>query len=210
MIDSVRRNHKIANTLDMYSIIKRSFYQQNTETVARTLIGKQIVRYIGKKILAGIIVETEAYCSGDPACHAYKGPTKSNSALFGPVGHAYVYFIYGNHYCLNVVARSEQMDAGGVLIRAIEPTLGIEEMIQARHGITGYQISNGPGKLTQALGITKHQNHIDLTIHGELFITEGRSVKPAEILTTTRIGISAAKEQPLRFYIANNRWVSRH
>ena len=193
----------------MFTIIKRSFYEQDTDIVARALLGKQIVHIVHKQIRAGIIVETEAYCSDDPACHAYKGLTQSNSALFGPVGHAYVYFIYGNHYCVNVVARNKNQPAGGVLIRAIEPTFGIEEMKQARHGITGHQISNGPGKLTQALGITKKQNHVDLTVKGELFIAEGCTVKPSEILSSTRIGISAAKERPLRFYVSNNPWASR-
>ena len=193
----------------MFTLIKRSFYERDTDLVARALLGKQIVHIMGKQIRAGIIVETEAYCSDDPACHAYKGLTKSNSALFGPVGHAYVYFIYGNHYCVNVVARNKNKPAGGVLIRAIEPTYGIEEMILTRHGITGHQISNGPGKLTKALGITKKQNHVDLTIKGELFIAEGHSVKPSEIVAATRIGISAAKELPLRFYVADNKWISR-
>ena len=193
----------------MFTLIKRSFYERDTDLVARALLGKQIVHIMGKQIRAGIIVETEAYCSDDPACHAYKGLTKSNSALFGPVGHAYVYFIYGNHYCVNMVARNKQTPAGGVLIRAIEPASGIEDMIHARHSIIGHQISNGPGKLTQALGITKKQNHVDLTIKGELFIAQGRTVKLSEIVASTRIGISAATELPLRFYIANNRWVSR-
>ncbi len=192
----------------MESLIKRSFYARNTETVARDLLGKQIVHVTSQSIRAGIIVETEAYYETEPACHAYKGFTKSNSALFGPVGHAYVYFIYGNHYCLNVVSRSKDVHAGGVLIRALEPTIGIEAMIKARHGITGHQISNGPGKLTQAMGITKKYTHIDLTHQGELFITEGRPVKPSDIVRGPRIGISQAKDLPLRFFVASNPWIS--
>lgn len=193
----------------MFNILNRSFFERKTEEVAKALLGKQIVHIVHGHPRAGIIVETEAYFYGDPASHCFKGMTKSNSALFGPVGHAYVYFIYGNHYCLNIVAHSKEVPAGGILIRALEPTLGRDEMIEARHGITGYQISNGPGKLAQALGITKTHNHKDLTIQDSLFITEGRSINPSEIITTGRIGISQAKDKPLRFYIANNPWVSQ-
>jgi DNA-3-methyladenine glycosylase len=192
----------------MFNIRHRSFFQRETTIVAKALLGKQIVHIVHDSPRAGIIVETEAYFSGDPASHCFKGITKSNCALFGPVGHAYVYFIYGNHYCFNIVAHSEQVPAGGVLIRATEPTFGIKEMIKTRHGITGYQISNGPGKLTQALGITKAQNHKDLTIQNSLFITEGKFINPAKIITTERIGISKAQNKPLRFYIAHNPWVS--
>ena len=119
----------------MYTVLERSFYTQKTETVAKALLGKQIVHITEGPTRAGIIVETEAYFSGDPASHCFNGPTARNKALFGPVGHAYVYFIYGNHYCLYVVAHDEETLAGGVLIRALEPTQGIEKMITARNGI---------------------------------------------------------------------------
>jgi len=192
----------------MFKHLAQSFYTQDTLTAARQLLGKQIVHQTFGDIRAGIIVETEAYLANDPSCHAYKGITQRNSALFGPVGHAYVYFIYGNHYCFNVVAYNKTAIAGGVLIRAIQPTQGIEHMVQARKGISGYQISNGPGKLTQALGITRVHNNIDLTTSKELFIADGIYIDPLDIINSPRIGISQARDLPWRFYISDNKWVS--
>ena len=117
-------------------------------------------------------VETEAYSIYDEACHAYKGMTIANQALFGPVGHAYVYFIYGMHYALNVVSRSEDIKAGGVLIRALEPLEGTGHMTLLRKNNDNNNVTNGPGKLTQALSITKKLNHHNVMQKGELYLID--------------------------------------
>ncbi|MGB8467628.1 MAG: DNA-3-methyladenine glycosylase [Candidatus Babeliales bacterium] len=183
-------------------ILPRSFYARSTVTVAQELLGKKLVRSINGKTVAGIITETEAYCASEPACHAYRGQTKRNGALFGPVGHSYVYFIYGNHHCLNIVSRDVTQCAGGVLIRALMPIEGIETMQQLRHGVSIDQLSNGPGKIGQALHITLQDNHIDVTKKGALYITEGITVLPNQIHATKRIGISKAQERLWRFVIS--------
>lgn len=205
----MRMNHTKTPVVASNVELNRSFYERDTHIVARELLGKELVHYKAGNIRAGIIVETEAYDSHDPACHAYRGKTKRNYPLFGPVGHAYIYFIYGNHYCLNVVARNNHVKAGGVLIRAIEPTQGVTFIEQARHPVHGYHLSNGPGKLTQALGITKLHNTIDFVTSDELYITEGQSIESSEIITSARIGLSIAQDAPLRFFINNNPWVSK-
>ena len=184
-----------------------TFYAQPTELVAQQLLGKKLVLKTKQGMLSGIIVETEAYTKNDPASHAYRGKTARTSALFGPVGHAYIYFIYGNHYCLNVVAHTPEQIAGGILIRAIEPIDGIEVMRKKRK-TSDKNLTNGPGKLCQAFGITK-------TLYGksfsspDFFLTEGYSVDPEDIVATKRIGISAAQDKLWRFYIKNNQFVSR-
>src|SRR5918911_1113572 len=144
------------------------FYQRPTEVVARDLIGKKLVRIIRdtrKQFrLAGIIVETEAYGGNDdPASHAYMRTTARNKVMFGNVGRAYVYFTYGNHFCLNVSARRSKVGAGAVLIRGIEPVEGIELMRQFRPVDDIFSLTSGPGKLTQALKITLALNGTDLT-----------------------------------------------
>lgn len=189
--------------------LPRSFYQHTTEYVARLLLGKYLVYQHGNQLFTGIIVETEAYGHIDPACHAYKGHTQRTTALFGPVGHAYIYQSYGIHWCLNVVARDEKSLAGGVLIRALEPIEGIEAMKHNRNMQVVKQLTNGPGKLTQALGITKKLYGVDMTKKGELYITEGQSVLPDQIVATTRIGISVATDVLWRFHIKDNPFVSR-
>lgn len=193
----------------MSKILKRSFYQRNTIQIAQELLGKLLVRQIGKNTLAGIIVETEAYIRSDPACHAFRGKTESNQALFGPVGHTYIYFIYGNHFCVNVVAHSKEQCAGGVLIRALEPVQGIELMQQHRKANTLKNLTNGPGKLAQALQITKELYGQDLTKQGPLYLSEGISISEKKICYTPRIGISKAQENLWRFYICDNDFVSR-
>src|SRR5581483_6912985 len=140
-------------------LVPRSFYQRYTVDVARDLLGKVLISRVGGFMVGGIITETEAYCFDDAACHAFRGKTERNKALFGPVGHSYVYFIYGNHFCCNVVARLPDSPAGGVLIRALQPLYGIEVMQQRRHLKAITLLANGPGKLTQALGITRALEH---------------------------------------------------
>lgn len=189
-------------------ILPRSFYERDTAEVAQDLLGKVIVRTFGTIRVTGIIVETEAYYADDPACHAYRGKTKANEALFGKPGHAYIYFIYGNHFCLNFVAY--QKCAGGVLIRALEPVEGSEIMQKNRkHDIISTNLTNGPGKLAQALAITKELYGIDVTTQGPLYVTQGVNVPHSAICSTTRIGISKAQEKKWRFYVCSNPFVSR-
>ncbi len=190
-------------------LLERSFYQRETVEVAHDLLGKIVVRQYYHHLLAGRIVETEAYTIDDEASHSHRGQTHANRAMFGPVGHAYIYFIYGNHYCLNAVARNQNHEAGGVLIRALEPINGIEFMKQFR-GITDiHNLTNGPGKLAQALHITKALYGIDLTQKGELYIVDGQTIPEKDICAAPRIGISKATDVLWRFYICDNPFVSR-
>ena len=180
-----------------------SFYQRPTEVVAKDLLGKKLVRMIrnnNKQFrLAGIIVETEAYGhSDDLASHAYVGPTGRNKIMFGNVGRAYVYFTYGNHFCLNVSARRSRVEAGAVLIRGIEPVEGVELMRQFRPVDNIFSLTSGPGKLTQALDITSSLNGTDMTnSESEIYIEFGK--RPKGIVTTPRIGITRAVDKEWRF-----------
>lgn len=185
----------------MNHTINPEFFQRSTVLVARELLGKRLVRKIGALRLSGIIVETEAYQADDPACHAYRGKTPRNQMLFGPVGHSYVYFIYGNHFCLNIVAREPSMISGGILIRALVPEEGIAEMRIARNIDDLQQLTNGPGKLTQALQISRSEEGINITQPGSLYIEHGVIIAPENILATPRIGITTAQDKLWRFVI---------
>jgi len=190
-----------------------SFYQRPTEVVAKDLVGKKLVRTIrnNKKHfrLAGIIVETEAYgYSDDLASHAYVGPTDRNKVMFGNVGRAYVYFTYGNHFCLNVSARRSKAEAGAVLIRGIEPVEGVELMRQFRPIDDIFSLTSGPGKLTQALNITSSLNGTDMTNpESEIYIELGK--RPKGIVTTSRIGITRAMDKEWRFVDPSSPFISR-
>jgi DNA-3-methyladenine glycosylase len=175
--------------------LPRSFYARPTVEVARDLLGK-VIRH---GPASARIVETEAYLgTGDAAAHSARGPTPRTRVIFGPPGHAYVYLIYGMHYCLNIVAESEGV-AGCVLIRAVEPV----------HAMTGVALpSNGPGKLTRALGITLNHYGADLT-RGPITLHQPTDQKSFEIGISPRIGITQAAELPLRFFIRGNDFVSR-
>lgn len=189
----------------------QDFYLQDTRTVAKALLGQEVVRRLPTgDTLAGIIVETEAYLTDDPACHAYRGQTPRNAAMFGPPGHAYVYFTYGLHMMFNLVCAPEGI-AEAVLLRALEPAEGIELMRQNRGGMADTrQLTNGPGKLAQALALTRlNHNEANLTDpEGELFILP-RSAPPFETVETTRIGITRGVELPWRYYIRGNPYVSK-
>ena len=192
-------------------ILKQVFYRRDTATVAQELLGKIIVRVIDKKtILKGRIVETEAYMGiHDEASHAYGGKRIRNAPLFGPVGHAYVYFTYGMHFCLNFVSRAKGIPAGGVLIRAVEPLEGIEYMHHKRHMHILKMLTNGPGKLTQAFSIDRSFNGIDVTKKGPLFVVDAPDVPEHDIFASGRIGVSKAANELLRFHIIGNIYVSR-
>jgi DNA-3-methyladenine glycosylase len=191
-------------------IIERKFYSRNTIDVAKDLLGKILVRIIDGKVISGAIVESEAYRStDDPASHSHRGKTERNSVMFGEVGHAYVYFTYGNHYCLNIVAKEDTSPAGAVLIRAIEPMEGVSFMRRYRKTSDPYNLTSGPGKLTQALKVTKRQNGVDVTKKEELYVVNGKHIDESEIVATSRIGIRVALDKPWRFLIADNAFVSK-
>jgi DNA-3-methyladenine glycosylase len=186
------------------SVLTRSFYERSTVEVARDLLGKLLVH----EETAGMIVATEAYLGGeDLAAHSARGITPRTRVIFGPPGHAYVYFIYGMYECLNLVAEPEGKP-GCVLIRALEPVRGIEYMQQRRpraHGIRG--LTSGPGKLTTAMGITRALNGVDVT-RGKLVVRDWRS--GFDVGVTRRVGIRQCVDLPLRFLIRGNPFVSAH
>lgn len=192
------------------NLLSRSFFARDTDLVARELLGKIIVREVDGHILKARIVETEAYMGiADQASHAYGGMRVRNAPLYGPVGHAYVYFTYGMYYCVNFVARDLSHPAGGVLIRAVEPLDGIEFMEKRRHKHTTHGLTNGPGKLTQALAITKELNTHDVTKKGALYVIDAPEITKKDIVVSKRVGISKAVDEPLRFFIKDNKWVSK-
>ena len=187
------------------SVLKREFYARPAVEVARDCLGKILVH--GKT--AGRIVETEAYLGvDDRAAHAWRGVTDRTRVLFGPPGHVYVYFIYGMYECLNFTAE-EEGKAGSVLIRAVEPLVGIDAMRRRRPAAKRVEdLGSGPGKLTLALGITRKQNGVDIT-RGPLHVRRLDEKQAFEIEVTPRIGITHCADWPLRFLIAGNRFVSR-
>lgn len=192
--------------------LKRDFYERDTLTVARELLGKRLVRVVEGKRLSGLIVEVEAYIGEeDQASHASCGPTPRNEVMYGLPGYAYVYFIYGMHHCFNVVTEEKGFPAA-VLVRALKPTEGLDLMRRNRPGCPNGELTNGPAKLCQALAIDGALNGADLCTGEELFVEEGRAVADEEIATTTRIGIrgdEGARSVPWRFYIRENEFVSQ-
>jgi len=182
------------------NILPREFYLENTVSVAKNLLGKKIVRKIGRVEMIGIITETEAYRhKDDPASHAFRNITERNKIMFGEVGMAYVYFTYGMHYCFNVVARHPKSKAGAVLIRAIEPEKEIKTMQKNRKIENLKNLTNGPAKLCQALEITKNHYGVDLTTDLKLFIIDGD--RPKKIVSSPRIGIKEATDKLWNFKI---------
>jgi DNA-3-methyladenine glycosylase len=184
-------------------ILKYGFFLRSPEIVARDLLGKVLVHRRKGERLSGRIVEVEAYLGlDDPASHAFRGRTSANAVLFGPPGRAYVYFIYGMHYCVNISCLPDG-EPGGVLIRALVPLEGIKTMARLRglpENAKPQQLTGGPGKLCEALGITRAEhNGIDVTKATSSLQVEDDGVHPGKIRTTPRIGLSKAKERPLRF-----------
>jgi DNA-3-methyladenine glycosylase len=191
----------------MNSILPADFYATDTVSLAQKLIGVRLVHETRGRRVSGTIVETEAYLRDDPACHASRGKTKRNAPMFGPAGHAYVYFIYGTYYCFNVVSEKEGVGEA-VLIRALEPLEGIAQMQRSRGTRDLHALCSGPGKLVMALGITPKLSGCSL-LRPPLYLARGDSIQPSEIVCTPRIGISTAQELPLRFYLKGSRFASR-
>jgi|SRR5579872_2023463 DNA-3-methyladenine glycosylase len=194
--------------------VDRAFYERSPQRVARELLGKVLVRKTGRRLLTGRVVEVEAYLGeADPAAHSAAGRTERNAVLFGPPGYAYIYFIYGNHYCLNVSCEPEG-HAGGVLFRALEPLSGIEEMAKARGVTIGgekdlIKLTSGPGRLCEAFCITRaRDNGRDLTSPGESLWIGDDGYEARSVVVTARIGITKAASHPLRYLLAGNRFVS--
>lgn len=182
----------------------KTYFDQPTVEVAKRLLGQLLVHRSPEGLTSGIIVETEAYLGlNDPASHAYRGQTPRNSPMFGPGGHAYVYFTYGMHYCFNVVT---DYPGEAVLIRALEPVEGISLMKARRELDDLNRLCKGPACVVKAMGITKEYNGISLA--GEPLTIESTDVMPP-ISISKRIGISKAIDEPLRFYISGNPFVSK-
>jgi DNA-3-methyladenine glycosylase len=199
-------------------LLRRAFFNRDPRIVARELLGKLIVRREGRKQLAGRIVEVEAYLGvGDLAAHAAAGNTARNSVLWGPPGHAYVYFIYGVHYCLNISCLPDG-EAGCILVRALEPVSGIAEMAKAR-GLADLdlesardlrKLASGPGKLCEALGITRpRDNGKDMLASKSDLQVASDGFRVADVAVTQRIGITKSMDMPLRYVIAGNAFLSR-
>jgi len=207
-------------SLGRVTLLKTAFYNRDPRRVARSLLGKLVVRKTPQVTLAGRIVETEAYLgTGDAAAHSASGKTARNAVLFGPPGFAYVYFIYGNHYCLNVSCLPDGV-AGGVLFRALEPLTGIKEMAAARElEITGpddlkntnwlRKISSGPGRLCEALDVTRERDNGKnlMSARSDLqIVDDGYRVR--RVLVGPRIGITKSAAEQLRYVIAGNPFLS--
>lgn len=183
-----------------YGAVKPDFYARHPTVVGRELIGARIwVDGVG-----GVIVETEAYHHEDPASHSFSGPTPRNAAMFGPVGHAYVYRSYGIHWCLNVVCGEDLGNA--VLIRAIEPTDGLELMRERRGPVADTLLASGPGRLCQAMAVTKA--HDGLPLDRPPFALAARTTEP-ETLVGPRIGLTKGVETPWRFGLKGSRHLSK-
>ncbi len=214
-------------------LLQRAFFEAQPERVARRLLGKVLARRSRAGWLAGRIVEVEAYLgpheqTADPAAHSFRGPTPRNQVLFGPAGHAYVYFIYGMYFCMNVSCERKG-HGGGVLIRALEPVVGIKQMARNR-GLDDFpsfsqqtrkgpptdaecdklkELTSGPGRLCQALGITRSaDNGLDLLDPKSPLQMRDDGTRAGRVVVTRRIGIRHAAELPLRFVLAGNGCVS--
>ncbi len=181
--------------------LPRRFFEQPTTAVARQLLGCRLVRQYGGQQLSGLIVETEAYCGpADPASHARSGAASRSAPMFGAAGHAYVYFTYGLHYCLNVVTEPAGVP-GAVLLRAIEPEVGLAQMQQNRGMVPVGRVANGPAKLCQAISVDRQLNQHDLTQASRLWIEPGEQIADHMVKQTARIGIRRGREFPWRWRV---------
>jgi DNA-3-methyladenine glycosylase len=189
--------------------LPQSFYLRPTLTVAKELLGAFIVRNLNRKRLVGRIVEVEAYRGTvDPASHAYRGRTPRNEVMFWDGGHLYVYFIYGMHFCANVVTQRAGI-AEAVLIRGVEPVQGIDIMRRHRgNGVSDENLTNGPAKFCEAFGIKRKQNGVSL-LGDEIYLRRANKADSYTLGVSTRVGIRAGTEKKWRFYVKGNAWVSK-
>ena len=185
--------------------LPRSFFARQAPEVAPDLVGKLLVH--AQDGLVARIVETEAYTDDDPACHAYRGMTARNAPLFGPPGHAYVYFSYGMHWCMNT-ATGPDGRGQGCLLRAAEPVEGLDLMRERRGGIRDRDLLRGPGRLGQAFGLGRADSGTDLCGRGPLYVADD-GVKPA-VIAGPRVGVALAADLPWRFWAAESPFVSAY
>ena len=186
----------------------KNLFELDTLSVAKKLLGYTLLLESTEGITAGIIVETEAYLQDDPACHAYRRKSVRNAPMFGEAGTIYVYQIYGMHFCVNI--STNKKDVGeAVLIRALEPTMGLEMMQKRRKTDVTKNLCSGPGKLVQALGIHKGMNEWHIMDSDLKIVAPVYQIPDNEIVTTTRIGITQGADLPYRFYLKDNKFVSK-
>jgi DNA-3-methyladenine glycosylase len=207
-MQSVGDLHSIGETTAWHDVLAPSFYHRDPVTVARELLGKLLVRHLEGDLMTGRVVETEAYLAADDSAnHAFRGRTGRNAVMFGPSGHAYVYAIHRYH-CLNVVTEGEGVPSA-VLIRAVEPLLGIDCMQRQRP--TGHltTLTSGPGRLCQAFAIDRTLNGWDVTQAQRLWFVAPTCNASTAITVTARIGVTSARQLPLRFCLGGSPFVSR-
>jgi DNA-3-methyladenine glycosylase len=188
--------------------LPRAFFARPSTEVAPELLGRILVRVLpdGTRLLARL-VEVEAYGPDDPASHAYRGPTPRNLVMFGPPGRLYVYFTYGMHFCSNVVTGTDGVGSA-VLLRAAEPLDGLDAMAERRGVEAPRLLCSGPGRLTQALGIARPENGVDLVREGALHLRSGEPVARGRIARSTRVGVNVGAERRWRFYERESAFVS--
>ncbi len=189
-------------------MLGEDFFRKDSRELAKDLLGVILVHKTKDGTTSGVIVETESYHEDDEASHTFGGKTRRNRAMFGPGGHAYVYFTYGMHYCFNVVA-GEAGVGEGVLIRALKPINGIDLMKKRRNKNNLKELCNGPAKLTQAMAITKANYGMSLFEGGDLYLKPPDEKHTFSIETGLRIGIGKAQEKPWRFWISDSKYTSR-
>lgn len=187
-------------------MLPQAFFQKDALELAPSLLGCTLMHETDTGVTSGLIVETEAYSQEDAASHSYRGETERTKAMFGPGGHAYIYFTYGMHYCFNIVS-GPKGHGQGVLIRALEPLHGIDIMKQRRSKEELRELCNGPAKLVQAMGISMEHYGAPL-FEGNLRIEKGPK-RDREIISGPRIGISREKEKPWRFWIKDSSFISK-
>jgi DNA-3-methyladenine glycosylase len=196
-----------------FTALPRSFYEPSASAVAPLLLGHWLIHHTREGPVGGVIVETEAYLADDPASHAYRGETARNRSMFGPPGHAYLYFIYGNHWCFNAVCGARGVGEA-VLVRAIEPVFGLDRMRARRRVVADQQLANGPGKLCAALGLDRGFDGVNLCdANSPLLIAANPDRKKlmagqGAVTISSRIGISKAAHLPLRFHVRGNIHIS--